>query len=369
MDPVSAHKLAMDLAERAELLRLRGEGGQARALLADAYGLERVAAEALRNEIDHEPSRSVLYRSAAALALDVGRFREAEQLVAAGLSGDPPQAIADELRDLLEQIHMQRHMETRGVVLYPEEFQVSLSGKGVGFGVVPTDTFLGRVRDLEALIFRTAERRRNKPYRERGRRSGKLQEEVDVFLSTPRAASFAVTFRLGTSNQLALEDTSFSQEVIDDLLKCLKQYSQADRQSLKESIPDPTYRRNFYALVRKIAPDGNDVSAIAFTASRNGSEVRVALTKDHTVVDEEEQPQAIASVRTKVRGTLRYASSLGQEHHIQVLTGDGRPIRVAVPEGLMDDVVRPYWDFEVEVTGVFKGAVLQMEQILPVTDE
>ena len=49
--------------------------------------------------------RSVLHRSAASLALECGALREAERLIAAALSGDPPDEIAEELRDLLEQVY------------------------------------------------------------------------------------------------------------------------------------------------------------------------------------------------------------------------------------------------------------------------
>jgi hypothetical protein len=48
-----------------------------------------------------------LHRSAAALALECGVLREAERLIAAALSGDPPNEIAEELRDLLEQVYFE----------------------------------------------------------------------------------------------------------------------------------------------------------------------------------------------------------------------------------------------------------------------
>lgn len=59
---------------------------------------ERRAAELVGNS---EPSRSVLYRSAASLAVDAEQYDEARRLVACGLAGKPPAEIAAELREVL----------------------------------------------------------------------------------------------------------------------------------------------------------------------------------------------------------------------------------------------------------------------------
>ncbi|MCL4203791.1 MAG: hypothetical protein KJ000_14920 [Pirellulaceae bacterium] len=54
--------------------------------------------------------RSVLHRSAASLALNCEEYRLAEKLLAVGLAGDPPPEIAEEMRDLLEQIYARREL-------------------------------------------------------------------------------------------------------------------------------------------------------------------------------------------------------------------------------------------------------------------
>src|SRR5262245_40434266 len=65
-----------------------------------AFENERNAAEALKLEKGEEPTRSILYRSAATLALDCHEYDEAERLIAEALEGSPPPDIAEELRDL-----------------------------------------------------------------------------------------------------------------------------------------------------------------------------------------------------------------------------------------------------------------------------
>jgi len=99
------HRQGMDLAEMGFTAKLRGDSQQASELFRQAFEYERKAAELVANDIDVEPTRSVLHRSAASLAIDCGEFREAERLIAIALAGNPPDEIADELRDLLEQVY------------------------------------------------------------------------------------------------------------------------------------------------------------------------------------------------------------------------------------------------------------------------
>ncbi len=100
----------MSLAEDAFLERLHGKADRSVELLREAFDNEREAAARAANELDFEPTRSVLHRSAASLGLECGETREAEKLIAVALAGNPPDEIADELRDLLEQVYLQRHL-------------------------------------------------------------------------------------------------------------------------------------------------------------------------------------------------------------------------------------------------------------------
>ena len=97
------HNNAMDLAALADLDKMRGNVEEAAEKYRQAYELEYQVAQAL-TEIDIEPSRSVIHRSAASLAIEIGEYRAAEKLIAIALAGEPPQAIARELRELLLQV-------------------------------------------------------------------------------------------------------------------------------------------------------------------------------------------------------------------------------------------------------------------------
>ena len=95
----------MELADEGDIAKRQGNLEQAKRWYREALEYERLAAEAVAPTLTLEPTRSVLHRSAASLAIDCEEWREAERLIAVALSGNPPEEIADELRDLLQQVY------------------------------------------------------------------------------------------------------------------------------------------------------------------------------------------------------------------------------------------------------------------------
>lgn len=85
------HQQAMDLAEMAEVAKLRGDSIKAKELFKEAFVKEAEAASLLVNNVEVEPARSILHRSAASLAINCGEINTAERLIAIALSGNPPQ--------------------------------------------------------------------------------------------------------------------------------------------------------------------------------------------------------------------------------------------------------------------------------------
>jgi hypothetical protein len=103
------HQEAMELVDQAVLARQRGDIQSVQTLSRAAFGKERAAADLVADRLDLEPTRSVLHRSAAVLALECSELREAERLIGRALAGNTPDDIANELRDLLlEEIYSQR---------------------------------------------------------------------------------------------------------------------------------------------------------------------------------------------------------------------------------------------------------------------
>ena len=102
------HDEAMRLADEAFDASRQGRSDRAHRLFLKALDSERRAAEAFEHRLGMEPTRSVLYRSAATLAFHAGLPNESARLIAAGLAGNPPREIRQELDDLRKQAGIQR---------------------------------------------------------------------------------------------------------------------------------------------------------------------------------------------------------------------------------------------------------------------
>lgn len=103
MTIIHDHNFAMELADEADTARQQGDMDTAQRLISYAFHSERAAALALRDQKDAEPSRSVLFRSAASLAIQAGHLREARCMIRHGLAGNPPAEIATELQVLYDE--------------------------------------------------------------------------------------------------------------------------------------------------------------------------------------------------------------------------------------------------------------------------
>ena len=366
-DITQLHRAAMNLADEAAANRRRGYHERALDLTRKAFELERNAAREIESELEFEPTRSVLHRSAASLALECDEIREAERLIGRALSGNPPDEIAEELRDLLEDVYFLRHLSLRGIVLQPDEFQLSLEGDAIGFGIAPTNYFLPRIRDVETLIFRTAERMKGRGFRESGRRPKELSDELELYVSVPRAASFAVSFRIGGPQlELALAGASFPREVITDVFDCFELLNAVNFRELEERIPDESYFRNFVGLAEQIAPDGEKVRRVGFTVTTVQGERHVVLTpkqeriRGTVPVSKPIEREAIV----EIVGTLLVANAKSMERgRIEVVDDEGKTHRFAIPRGMMSDIVKPMFEERVIVTARRKGRGVMFESI------
>jgi hypothetical protein len=105
----------MEIADSAFAAQRSGDESVARDLFRQAFSLESQAAYCAIGENSGEPTRSVLLRSTATLAYHGNDLREAERLICIALSGEPPSEIAEELRDLYEQVNAARHVSMRSL--------------------------------------------------------------------------------------------------------------------------------------------------------------------------------------------------------------------------------------------------------------
>lgn len=95
------HDKAMELAQDAVVARHEARMADYKHLCGEAYQYERQAADMLPPEAVREPSRGILYRSAAWLAHNAERYQEAFDTAQEGAKGQVPAWLQAELAEVI----------------------------------------------------------------------------------------------------------------------------------------------------------------------------------------------------------------------------------------------------------------------------
>ena len=96
------HTQAMNLAEEAHYRQLKKmDSTETTILYKQAFELEKQAAMLMIDDYEIEPSRAILFQSAANLAYNAGLMQACEKMIGFALSGNPPHPIDEELKTLL----------------------------------------------------------------------------------------------------------------------------------------------------------------------------------------------------------------------------------------------------------------------------
>ncbi|MEO0040968.1 MAG: hypothetical protein RL329_416 [Bacteroidota bacterium] len=98
------HDQAMDIAEKAFLARQKGDKMTFIRLSKEAFLLEKAAALLLKDKMDIEPSRSILFKSAAFLAYDAQEYQACRDMITYTLLGKPDAIIKAEMKALFLEV-------------------------------------------------------------------------------------------------------------------------------------------------------------------------------------------------------------------------------------------------------------------------
>jgi hypothetical protein len=366
------HTQAMNIAEEAWVMKIQGlTPSKIKELYKEAFTLEKQAAEFYLYKTDDEPTRSILFRSAATLAYDCKEYRESERLIASALYGNPPNEIAEELRDLLEQVHFTRHLELHGINLSDDELQFSIAGKGIGYGFVASKLFIDKIKIMEKIFTRTSARILNLPFSEKNKQS----TGIGLYLSATRPGSYSVTLKVGSNpEQLQLfkdeERESTINKIIDEVFECFQIYEKKGPESIKEYIVDEAYSTNVISLLKQLSPDGEEVSSVNLTRIQNEEQKSVSLKSSQkyyslTRIAAELNIEATLSGNIQVVGTLEFADSINDSNTIKLVDLDKKLHTVIVPQGMMSDIVKPLWGELVRIHGRKNGRRIILEDITP----
>ena len=367
------HHEAMEFSAHALMARMRGNAEEAVPLFERALENELAAIQEMEKIGSFaEPTYSVLHRSAGTLALDCKKYRLAEQLAAKGLAHAEHSEIAEELRDLLVQVNFHRHLELKGVELGDGEMQMSLSGPVVSSGTALLSDFKRIVDNVETFIYRTIEWMMDRPFREGRSLPKDIKDNYLTLASVPRPGSFAVSLKISRPiHQPAFPGMSGTSEIVNEFMDMLELVNSSAIAEMEKRVRDPAYLRNFLGMAKKIAPDGERIHQVGFTAVHQGNTRLVSITKPPSEIPMPgtmphiEEPADSATV--KISGVLRYADAVGKKNQIRVVDENDQ-YRVEVPEGKMNGIVRPMWASKVTVTGARKGTAIVLQDIRKAED-
>ena len=352
---LSVHEEAMEFADDAHFARKDGDNESFLKFTRKAFALEAKAALLIESE-DSEPTRSVLHRSAATLAYRCGEYRDSEKLIFRALAGNPPEEIADELRELYEKVKFARRLQSKNMFLSEDELQVSLQGDVIGHGIAPRKPIFSRITDIEKLLQRTVSLKNGRAYSDQI--TARVSDNYQLFISGFSAGSFNVSLKLGHAHQPPLTGMGKFDDIFSALIENVSLINQGQYDLLQENLFEPAYYRNFVGLVKRIAPDGIAVSSVGLRA-KIGDQVRhVSFERNkHELIDipipvAEETAHAIElkdETRT-VTGILKYADAI-ESNQVRLLDESDKKWKITVPSGLMREVVRPHFEERVRVLG------------------
>jgi hypothetical protein len=371
------HTNSMNIAEDAFIAQRKGDHEKAVALFRQALDYEQQAAELLSISLESEPSRSILYRSAASLAYNAQDYQLADRLIAQGLSGYPPEEIKDELKNLYEDVNFFRHLKSRGLILDKTQWLLTIAGDAVKYGATAAEQLMTRVDRVSSLFYRTVERLLKLPYRVTGGVDKVIKQHYGLFINTFSPASFAVSFQVGSPDpQQSLPGFELEQIVepcfvVDELMNCFEIFEKDEPKVLKEHIFDEDYFENFVGLAKEIAPDGKNIKLVGFTSVRDGLDRPVALRKNRKEIRRDlDKIQSLDQDTSRVpftrSGILMYANTplrgkYGTVKLKEKATAEKLDIKVSV--SIMKDVVQPYYEENVTVLGYTKDGKNYLEEI------
>jgi hypothetical protein len=335
------HDEAMLLAEQADGARRAGDHAAAKRLFQLSLEKDRTAAE---SELT-QPSRCILFRSAAWLALEAEDPAEAERMAAKGLSDvGTPERVKNELRQVAEEARLRLHMP-----LPPPSAVASLTlhmeGPAVGFGGAETSEIVPRIEAMQAAVTRTAERQAGSPFRRKGQATPALRQQLQPRMQVA-AGSVIVQLTLGGGHP-ALWDRN--EQVIAETRRCFEAYAKEGVAGLVTLIPDDTYRENFAALVARLAPDGKRVTSVDLVGATAKGPLPVVMLRGRTPSVDRKATGKTAD-RREIVGELRAADGLAKETKIGLVCDDGKVEKIIVSDAVLNDVVRPYYGERVRVT-------------------
>lgn len=352
---VRLHREASQLANKARIAQFDGDETVYSSLIEQAFQKESESAILLREDPSHHMF-AILHRSAATLAYRCADFRAAELLIAHGLAGDPNQHVKEELYDLLGKVRLSSKLTTTDLLDNDSDLVLTLQG-------VEPDAGLLDYKLLPRLVTKCAVLLRNTigfVYDFGFQELSQVDKKYRLLTSTPAKGSYKVGIKLAHQAQLPLPNFGGFDEVLSKLIENVRLLADGDIEQLQRNFNDNSYFNNFLGLAKEVAPDGERVTAVAMEAAIQGQKQSVLLDRARSELSAMYLPPANEATPTEYRisdeqetvvGLLQYADATRAHGEVKLRDDDGKWWQIVVPEGLAEDVVKPYFGDRVQVKG------------------
>ncbi len=372
------HNRSMDLASRAKAASAKRKPDS---LLADslwkaAFHYERQVADRLLTEFDLEPSRGIIYRSAAALALRCSEYVLAERYAAQGLAGVVDDQIGAQLREVFDEVRFRRHTTGINHQLRDEMIHVSMTGRRVTADFIDASLLSSHVENLHRIIVRVQELLLGYQFRRTGRISKGIQDAMQVRYEPASNGIFGYNLDV-FHPQLRLKYPEDGEDAtIIGTTRRIFDFAQAGNRSALLGLcrQDHSYYRYFTNVARDVMPDGRKLAFVGLQSSGYQEAVSLRPADRKTVQQRmglSEAGEEQVTVEGRLKGTQ--GSTHSDELIVTVYTGDDEktPQKCLVPEGLSGERIGELWDRRVRVRGFRKepDSLVRVEFIRELSDD
>lgn len=359
------HKEAMNLAEQGLIAKLANDSDRYNLLIAQAFQLEKEVALSQKDNITFEPSRSVLFRSAASLAFQANLYDEAEKLIHQALSGNPPSEIRLELYDILKELLFKRELKAQEEQYSDDQVNLRFEGPKIGYGFAPINIIIKKLENFKKLFYRTVQRLNDFEFDLDKKTINNIHKVYPIFLSATMAGSYSVNLRFGAvENQLQLPFEITPTEIIEDISTNISLVGEDNYENLSKNIKDQKFLNNFIHLSKNIAPDGKNINNVELTTKYRGKSKIINLSRTSKEIDKLTKHQSSSPNVEKITiiGELQAAQKV-KSNEITVVDEENNSHKIVVAEELIDDIVRPHWGEKVAVTVSMKGKRKEFNEI------
>ncbi len=270
------HQLAMSLSDKAEITT--DNPLKKRRLWFMSFAHERFAVNSIPCTGDVEPTRSILIRSATALAIEADFPIEALRMGSQFYSGSYSLSTEVELISLLDIARFKRKQQIDSLSSKVGTLSIRYSGPSVGKGVIETDLLEEKSKYFREIIRRESERISGRNFRTKGR-PFKEAKVIQINTLLAKVGSYVEVFEISVDNSVTLFGDSPHQEfaytVMSSMSKFLNWAQEGNSIELKNYLnydhdeSAKSYYIFYVSLLKSLKPTGKRLTGIEMDYTPN----------------------------------------------------------------------------------------------------